>query len=60
MTDLVPDGSVNRSEFDINTRNDLVIIKINKNYDKVIWRESATEMENHADTHCFGANFRPL
>ena len=44
MTDLVTDGNVNRSEFNINTSNDLVIIKIDKNYDKVIWRESATEM----------------
>ena len=23
-------------------------------------RASATEMDNNADTHCFGANFRPI
>ena len=46
--------------FNINTRDCRVINKVHKHQDKVIWRESATEMENHADTHRFGSNFRPL
>ena len=31
-----------------------------ENQDKVIWRALATEMDNHADTHFFGANFLPI
>ena len=57
MKYLVPDENINRTAFNINTRNHWVIIKIHKNQEKVIWRESATEMENHPDTHYFGSNF---
>ena len=46
--------------FNTNTGDRRIINKLHKNQDKVIWRESATEMENHADTHRFGSNFRPL
>ena len=46
--------------FNTNARNRQVIIKVNKNKYKVIWRESDTEMNNNADIHCFGANFRPI
>ena len=40
--------------FDMNTRNHQIINKVHKNQDTFIWRESATEMENHADTHFGG------
>ena len=46
--------------FNTNARNRQVIIKVNKNKYKVIWRESDTEMNNNANIHCFGANFRPI
>ena len=46
--------------FNINTRDCQVINKVHKHQDKVIWRESATEMENNADNHCFGAKFLPI
>ena len=52
--------NVKRAVFNINTGDHRIINKVHKNQDKVIWRASETEMENHADTHCFGANFRPL
>ena len=26
----------------------------------IYWNACATEIDNHADTHCFGRNFRPL
>ena len=41
--------------FNTNARNRQVIIKVNKNKYKVIWRESDTEMNNNADIHCFGS-----
>ena len=44
--------------FNINTGDSQIINKVHKNKDKVIWRASATEMDNHAGTHCFGENFR--
>ena len=57
---LFPEENVNRAVFNINTGNLQIINKVHTNQDKVIWRASATEMDNHADTHCFGANFRPI
>ena len=44
--------------FHINTRYRKTIKEVHNNQDKVIWSASDTEMENHADNHCFGANFR--
>ena len=44
----------------INTRDLRKNNKVHKNQDKVIWRASSTERENHTDTHCFGATFRPI
>ena len=55
--DLVPEENVKREVININTGYHRIINKIHKNKDTVIWRSSTTEMENHADTHCFGANF---
>ena len=46
--------------FDINTRDRQVISKVHKKQGKVIWRESSIEMNNHADPHGIGANFRPI
>ena len=46
--------------FNINTSDRQVINKLHKNQDKVIRRSSATEMDNRADTHCFGDNFQPI
>ena len=57
---LFPEENVNRAVFNINTGNLQIINKVHTNQDKVIWRASATEMDNHADTHCFGANFRQI
>ena len=28
--------------------------------DKLNFNWTSTESDNHADTHCFGANFRPI
>ena len=58
LADLVPEENIKRSVFNINTGNHWIINKIHKNQDEVIWRTSATEMDNQDDTHCFGANFR--
>ena len=60
MEDLVPDVNGKRTVLKINTSNLWIINKLHTNQDKVIWRESATEMDKHADTHCFGANFQPI
>ena len=60
MEDLVTDGNGNIPALNINTSDCRVINKVHKNQEKVIWRESTTEMDNHADTHCFGANFLPI
>ena len=46
--------------FNINEGDLQIINEVHKNKDKVIWRASSTEMENNSDTHCFGANFRPI
>ena len=56
---LVPEENLKRAVFNINTGDRRIINKVHKNQDKVIWRASATEMDDHTDTHCFGANFRP-
>ena len=34
--------------------------KVNKKMEEPYWDACPTEMDNHADTHCFGRNFRPL
>ena len=60
LVHLVPEGNVNRAVFNINTCNRRIINKLQKNQNKIIWRASATEMDNFADTRCFGANFRPI
>ena len=46
--------------FNINASNHRIIDKVNKYQDKVIWRAPATEMDNNADTHCFGEFFCPI
>ena len=48
---------INRPVFNINASDRQVVNKLHKNQDKFIWRASSTEKDNHADTHCFGANF---
>ena len=60
LEDLVPDGNGKRLVSNINTSFCWVIDKLHENQDKVIWRGSDTEMDNYDDTHCFGANFRPI
>ena len=55
-----PDGNGNRTVCNINTSNRRIIIKLNKNQDKVMWRALVTEMGNHVDTHCFGADVLPI
>ena len=60
LADLFPEENIKRAVFNINTGDRRIINKVHKNQDKVIWRELATEMDNHSDTHCFGANFRPI
>ena len=50
LADLIPEENLKRAVFNINTGNHLVINKLHKNKDKVIWREAATEMENHDHT----------
>ena len=50
--------NVKRVVFNINTGDRQIINKVHKNQDKVILKVLATEMYNHADTHCFGANFK--
>ena len=57
LTDLVLEENVNRVVFNINTGNHWLINKVRKNHYYVIWRALANEMDNHADTHCFKANF---
>ena len=57
LADLVPEENLKRAIFNINTGNRRIINKVHKNQDKVIWRESVTEMDNNADTHCFVAKF---
>ena len=42
----------------MNIRDQRFINKIHNNQYKVIWEAAATEIDNHDDTHCFGANFR--
>ena len=53
-------GNGNITVLNTNTSNRWIIIKLHKNQDRVMWRASATEMENHANTHCFGSNFRSI
>ena len=60
IADLIPEENVKRAVFNINIGDRWIINKVHKNQDKFIWRVLATEMDNHADTHCFGANFRPI
>ena len=60
IADLFPEENLKRAVFNINTGERRIINKLHKDQYKVIWRASATEMDNHADTHCFGANFRPI
>ena len=60
LADLVPKEILNKAVSNINTSYHRIIIKVNKNHDKVIWRALATEIDNHDDTHCFGANFWPI
>ena len=59
LVDLIPEENLKRAVFNINTGDRRIINKLYKNQDKVIWRESATEMDNNTDTRCFGSNFRP-
>ena len=56
LADLVPEENLKRAVFNINIGDRRINIKLHKNQDNVTWRESATEMEYHADTHCFGEN----
>ena len=49
-----------RAVFNKNIGDRRIINKVHKNKDKFIWREPDTEMDNHSDTHYFGANFRPI
>ena len=60
LADLFPKENVKRVVFNINTGDRRIINKVHKYQYKVIWRASATEIYNHADIHCFGANFRPI
>ena len=57
---LVPEEILKRAVFNINTGDRRIINKVHQKHDKFIWRALATEMGNHSDTHCFGANFRPI
>ena len=60
LADLFLEVNVNRVVFNINTGNFQIVNKVHKIQDGVIWRASATEMNNHADTHYFEANSRPI
>ena len=60
LADLVPDLNRKRMLFNTSTNDHWFINKAHKNQDKVIWRASATEMDNHSDTHCFGENYLPI
>ena len=58
LADLVPDVNVKRTVLKINTSDRRIINKLQKNKEKVIWRESDTEIDNNSDTNCFGENFQ--
>ena len=60
MEDLVYDVNAKRNLLNINKSNRQTINKLHKNQYSYIWRVSATEIDNHDDTHFFGANFRPI
>ena len=60
LSDLFPDENGMRVVFNINESSLQIINKVHKNQDKVIWRASATGMENHYNTHCSGANSIPI
>ena len=44
----------------INTRDRQVINNLHKNQYKVVWGAAAGDMNNHANTNCFGTNFCPI
>ena len=60
MEELVPSGNGKRTVLNINTSDRHLINKLHKNHYKVIWREPASEIENHADIHCFEAKFQQI
>ena len=53
LADLFPEDILKTSVFNINAYDCQIINKVQKNQDKVIWRASATEMENHDDNLFF-------
>ena len=55
LADVFPEENVKRVVFSINIGDRRITNKEHKN--QVIWRASATEMYNHADTNYFGDNF---
>ena len=60
LSDPVPEKNLKREVFKSNTGDCQIINKVHKNQDTVIWRASATEIENNSDTNCSEANFRPI
>ena len=60
LVELVPDVNEKRTVFIINKSNCWVINRVHQNENKVIWRASANEMDNHSDNHCFGKNYWPI
>ena len=54
LVDITPDGNIKRIVFNTNTSDPREVNRVHTNQDKVIWKASATEMENNSDTHCFG------
>ena len=52
--------NVKRALFNINTGDCQIINKVQKKQENFIWRELSTEINNHAETHCFGVNFLPI
>ena len=57
LADPVPEENLKKALFNINTGNLWIINKVHENQDKVIWRASATEMDNHACTHFLEPTF---
>ena len=62
ILDFVPDtnGTGKRAVININTRYNWVINIVHMNQEKVIWKPSYTDMDNHAETICFGTNCCPI
>ena len=57
LPDLVSDGNINYTVFNISKSNRRIINKVHTNHNRVIWRAPSNEIENYSDTHCFGKTF---